>query len=167
MIENWKPVPEFGKYYEVSNIGHVRPVTKRNLKLAPRYTKHGYVRAAMYVEGVQYSRFVHRLVAFAFIGDPPTPRHEVNHMDGDKSNNCVENLEWVTRQENGLHAYRRGLSVPRKGSQHGGAKLNEDQIREIRRLAGTATQREIADMYGVGQPQIFRILSGKRWGHIQ
>lgn len=165
MIE-WRGVIGFEGEYEVSNTGSVRSIKRNVVTLAPRYDHCGYIRAALFKSGKYKSTLVHRLVAEAFIGPAPSPHHQVNHKDGCKTNNSLDNLEWCTRSENGAHAYRTGLSVPRRGSRHGRSKLTEDQIREIRELDGTATQREIAAKFGVGQPQIYRILSGKRWAHL-
>lgn len=165
-MESWRPVLGFEGAYEVSDAGYVRSIKREPIILAPRYDRVGYIKAALFKGGKYYPRLVHRLVAEAFLGPAPSERHEINHIDGDKTNNRVGNLEWVTRSENGKHAYRNGLSVSRKGSQHGMSKLTEDQVREIRRLGGTMTQREIAARFEVNQPQIYRILSGKRWAHL-
>lgn len=162
----WRPVLGFEGDYEVSNGGYVRSIKREPITLAPRYDHCGYVRAALYKDRKYHSALVHRLVAVAFIGPAPSESHQINHIDGDKTNNRADNLEWCTASENGTHAYRNGLSVPRKGSQHGRSKLTEDQVREIRRLGGTMTQREIAAHFSVNQPQIHRILSGKRWAHL-
>jgi len=165
--EVWKPIAGFETLYEVSNTGRVRPIKRPNLILAPRFTKRGYVRAALSKNSKQTALLVHRLVATAFIGAPPSPTHQINHIDGNKSNNRADNLEWVTAQENALHAYERGLMVRHKGTLHGCAKLSDEQIAEIKALAGQMTQREIAEKFGVGQSQVSRILTGKRWGHVR
>ncbi len=112
MIEIWKPVKGF-ENYEVSNLGQVKSLnynrTKEAKILKPWVDKYGYLRVNLSKNGKGYAKKVHRLVASAFIpniGDNP----QVNHIDGDKTNNKVDNLEWVTCKENIQHAWNTGLS---------------------------------------------------------
>lgn len=97
-------------------------------------------------------RLVHRLVAMAWIINPRN-KPEVNHIDGNKLNNSVGNLEWVTHSENRTHAYRTGLQVgPHR-------KLTDDQVREIRRLGTTGMyQRDIAKLFNCTQANVWQII---------
>ncbi|HYD83790.1 MAG TPA: HNH endonuclease [Opitutus sp.] len=110
------------------------------------------------------------MVAKAFLGGPPTNTHQVNHIDGDPTNNRVENLEWVTPSANQIHAARTGLSNPvanlRFGAQHHSAKLSEEDVRTIRTLLGSMSQQAIADRFGIGQVSVSRIALGKNWKHV-
>lgn len=103
MEEVWKPVKGYEGLYEVSSLGRVRSV-KRNLVMHPHPRRHGYLAVMLYGKGGHKTRnfkqfSVHRLVAEAFIPNPDN-LPEVNHKDECKTNNCAENLEWVTRLEN-------------------------------------------------------------------
>ena len=109
MIE-WRPIEGYEGLYEVSNLGQVRSFYTGEAKvLKPSIDKDGYLKAGLSKDGKMYLKSIHRLVASAFIpniGDKP----QVNHIDGDKTNNTVDNLEWVTSKENIQHAWNTGLS---------------------------------------------------------
>lgn len=119
---------------------------------------------------------VHRLVAMAFLSLPPPGKNDINHIDGNKTNNNVSNLEWCDDRHNILHAYRLGLRKPSykgqpPGELHSFAKLSNADVAEMRRLrvAGEKTT-SIAAMFGVNQSTASRITNprGKRvaWSHI-
>lgn len=102
------------------------------------------------------SRAIHVLVAAAFLGPCPDGQ-EINHKDGNKQNNCVENLEYVTRSENLAHAWRMGLNS-------GSTRLDATKIEQIKNeyAAGGISQTELARQYGVHQCHVSRIVGGKR-----
>lgn len=124
-MEIWKPIKGYEGLYEVSNTGKVKSLEKRarfgrgyrtfperELKLSE--DKDGYYKVNLSKQGKKKRFFVHRLVATAFIGNPEE-LPVVNHKDGNKKNNFVSNLEWTTRSENDLHAFRTGLRKPTDG----------------------------------------------------
>lgn len=105
MREIWKDVKDYEKLYWVSNLGNVKSKKK---KLKPILNKRGYYKVELSKNGKQKRYFIHRLVAINFI-DNPYNKEQVNHKDGCKTNNCVDNLEWCTNLENQRHAIKNGL----------------------------------------------------------
>ena len=116
MNEIWLPVKDYEGLYEVSNLGNVRSLKRKTtsgkmLITSPDRKRNGYLKLTLSKNDVQKNVLVHRLVACAFIPNPKQLK-EVNHKDGNKMNNCVDNLEWVTREENTSHAIKTGLRKP-------------------------------------------------------
>lgn len=121
--EEWRPIAGYEGEYDVSNYGRVRSrgfvqeaVDGRRILMKPRLltqqkTKDGYMRVEISRQGKQKRFAVHRLVASAFIPNPDG-KPQVNHIDSNRSNNRVENLEWVTASENSIHGYKYGLFNP-------------------------------------------------------
>ena len=119
-MEEWRDVAGYNGKYQVSNLGNVRSidrtfvnacgvrVTRKGFPLKPMLNQGGYLKVTMHKRGKVNTEVVHRLVAEAFI---PNNKHlpQVNHKDGDKSNNAVSNLEWCTSLENMHHAAQKGL----------------------------------------------------------
>lgn len=126
--EIWKPVVGYEEHYVVSSLGNVRSldrVTYRDNGHGPHPTRikgrmmkqgirSGYPYVNLCVDDKRKKRTVHSLVAEAFLGEGD----EVNHKDGNKLNNHVDNLEWCTRAENHRHALETGLFVPPSGEDH-------------------------------------------------
>ncbi len=117
--EIWKDIPEFEGYYQASKTGLIRRIgdysnQSNSWKLnEPKILKQkdngkGYKYVILSVDGVRYNRYVHRLVASTFIPNPNNYK-EINHKDGYKVNNNVDNLEWCNHSQNGQHAYANGL----------------------------------------------------------
>lgn len=181
MKEVWRPVFEFEGHYEVSDQGRVRSVDRvvpfssngrhfnrkvrgRILKL--KKTTRGYVTVGLKLSQQRQSwKLVHRLVAEAFLVSS-CDRH-VNHKDGDKTNNSLENLEWVTPKENMQHAVREGLHWAPRGEACVNAVLTEEDIRKIRSMrASGAENRTLADRFGVHINTIYDITKKRRWKHV-
>lgn len=106
-MERWKDIPGYDGAYRVSSLGRVLSV-KRGRILAEGTHEHGYKMVALSKNGRLKTFKVHRLVAEAFI-DNPDHKREVNHINGNKSDNSVNNLEWTTREGNMKHASTHGL----------------------------------------------------------
>ena len=99
-MEIWKNVPEFNGIYQISNLGRLKSFKeiKSGRILSNINRQGGYLSVVLQYKGfIRYTR-IHRLVAETFISNPDN-KPEVNHIDGNKQNNCVDNLEWVTRKE--------------------------------------------------------------------
>lgn len=108
--EIWVPIAGFENTYEISNLGRVKSFKygKERIMKTP-VSDNGYEILILCKNGVHYKKSVHRLVANAFVPNPEFKR-EVNHIDGNKRNNSVTNLEWVTPSENQIHSRKTGLS---------------------------------------------------------
>ena len=119
----------------------------------------------MSIPGLSKSHGVHRLVAMAFIGMPPDGM-EINHKNGNKSDNRLDNLEYVTHSQNVVHAHRNGLINQARGERINTAILTADQVREIRLLAPVIGQTATAKQYGVTKHAIWRIVHRKCWLHV-
>jgi len=108
--EVWKPIHGTGCRYFVSSHGRVISFIpdSKFMFLSQRVDREGYQTVRLTVDGKTHTKFVHRLVALAFRVNPNNKLF-VNHKDGDKTNNALQNLEWVTHSENMEHAFRTGL----------------------------------------------------------
>jgi len=177
IAEVWNPVNGFPDY-EVSNHGRVRSLDRtqsyskrmksglevvvqrsiqgRILKLINHSS--GYEAVSL---GSGNKRLVHRLVAAEFLG--LTNSKEVNHIDGNKKNNNVSNLECVTRLENVRHSVDTGL-MKRNGEDNPSSKLTAEDVVLIR--SSNKTQAELARVFGVSVSQIGRIIRRKKWAHV-
>lgn len=111
--------------------------------------------------------YLHRLLAEAFLIRPEHTT-EVNHIDGNKSNNALSNLEWVTRKQNSQHAYDTGLKEALKGSETDTAKLTEGQVYAIKKLLAEViySQRQIAKIFNVSREPIDSISRNLSWKHV-
>ena len=107
-MERWSPIPN--THYSISSEGRVRNDETNKMKSMDA-TSDGYHKVDLYSNGKRTSVRVHRLVAEAFIPNP-NKLPQINHIDGNKENNNVKNLEWVNNSQNMIHAYRTGLATP-------------------------------------------------------
>ena len=154
-VEIWKPVVGFEGLYEVSNMGRVKSIPRKNTKggLLKQYVdRYGYFKDVLYERNKPHYFTVHRLVAVAFI-DNPENKTTVDHIDCNRKNNHVENLRWTTAKENLEHSHKLGRQVinatPIVATSPGG---------EIIRFS---SQREAARQTGIKQYTISRLLQGK------
>jgi hypothetical protein len=132
--------------------------------LQPSQDRWGYPGVNLYMGGGVKRFKIHRLVATHFIRRPSDAPMEVNHIDGNKTNNCVDNLEWVTRSENMEHAYENGLK-DQSGESGPTSKLISEEVEEIRRRyeCEDIAQSKLAAEYGVNQSQISRLVRRETW----
>ena len=150
MYKIWKSIKEYDNLYLISNHGIVKIIKIKN-NLKPEINVSGYLRVGLSKNGIRKHFLVHRLVAIAFIPNPDN-KPLVNHKDGIKANNRVDNLEWVTSSESLKHAYRIGLKNPTslKGETNPNHKLTENQVLSIHGLyLSGMKQKEIAKLYKI------------------
>ena len=168
--EIWKVVDNYPKY-EVSNKGRIRS-QKVGWKLVRSLnTRVGYKYIDLWNEKGGKSFRVHILVLEAFVGPRPSGSvtYETNHIDGDKLNNDLRNLEWVTKSANMCHAIKSGLYTPPAylGSKSSNSKLKEGEVWLIKKLVQKRFQYIIiAKMFKVTPNCIRHIALGWTWGHL-
>lgn len=170
LVEVWKPVVGAEDKYMVSNLGNVKSLMRKvisdgHLKTVPekmlslcKGTNYLTVRLRSFRGRCE---LVHRLVAEAFIPNPQN-KPQVNHIDGNKLNNKVNNLEWVTFSGNNKHAFRTGLKST-LGEKHTRHKLTSQQVIEIRNKRGLYSQVELAEKYNVSRANISAIQTRRSW----
>lgn len=179
MQEFWKSIKGYEDKYEVSNLGRVRSIDRkisytrfdgkvvvRSYKskiLRPAVNRHGYLMVVLGFKGLNTT--VHRLVAKTFLKNN-TDKKCINHIDGNKQNNFVNNLEWCSYTENMLHSMKNKLHP--SGEKLHLSKLNENQVLEIRSLYKDKkmNQTEISEFYGVNQSTISLIVNNNTWKYI-
>jgi len=151
--------------YQISNKGNIRKLRKDGTYVTKKqFLGHcGYMWCRMMVKGKVFKNKTHRLVALQFIPNTYN-RKTVNHKDGNKLNNSVNNLEWLTIAQNLRHAKQNNLIAI--GIRIGCAKLNDNSVREIRKLRGVLSHKKIADIYNVSEDAIRSVLSNKTWIHV-
>jgi len=168
--EVWKDIQWTGCIYQVSNIGRVRRTGgwcghQYCCVLALKRHPRGYPFVNLQYGGNDRGCTVHSLVAEAFIGPRPY-QHQVNHKNGNKLDNNVSNLEYVTPSENSRHALRTGLYRPPHGSEHCNAKLTEKKVCQIRSMLKHASIAKVAEMFHVSTRTIHGIKIGASWKHV-
>jgi len=168
---SWKAIKGFD--YEVSEYGKVRRSTAfKNypvgFELTAKPNIDGYNVVRLGKNGRLHDFRVARLVAIAFLGDPPSKNHQVAHNNGDKTQDHVSNLRWATVSENLKDKAGHGTASNHKGSKHGSAVLNEMTVSIIRKecLSGQMKPSEAAVRFGVSRPTISDILHYRTWTHI-
>ncbi len=153
--ERWAPVAGHGGFYEVSDQGRVLSHKGPAPKILRQYQdRHGHLRVALYSGGRSSKRFAHRLVLQAFVGDQP-PGMEVRHLDGNPTNNALENLAYGTRSQNMLDKkWHRTARSPT-------GKLFGHEASEIKvRLRRGARGADLAREFGVSKMTVSRIKHG-------
>lgn len=192
MQEIWKDVKGYEGFYQVSNLGNVKSLTRENVYYNPyagrdcvrtfrerilkqKKNRGGYIVVHLRDASSDLESWptVHRLVSEAFIPNPEN-KPTINHKDGVKTNNLLDNLEWNTWSENTKHAYDNGLAKPPdaikyalKGEDSPHSKLTVAQVLEIRRLRQDGlTLVKIASMFGIYFSTVDKICKREAWKHV-
>ena len=183
MIEEEKWAKIIGsKGYAISNFGNLKSlyikipwkkkgmfITRRECVLKQSTNENGYKISHIFVNKLNRYKSLktHRLVAEYFKLNPnPNKFKIVNHIDGNKLNNHWRNLHWTTSSINNKHAYDKGLKSSIKGSNKWNSKLNEESVKEIKRLIKSMSCREIAILFEVSTQTISDIKFKRKWNHV-
>lgn len=173
-MENWKRITGFENYYEINQFGEIKRVEGsshlKSITLKGTPDKDGYLNVNLKVKQKTNTRRIHRLVAIAFIPNPEN-KPQVNHINGVKNDNRLENLEWCTLSENRQHAYDTGLQNgnSRMGVKNNFNKLTESDVFEIRTKYNKKqgfTMKVLSKEFNVSDGCIQSILSKKSWAWL-
>lgn len=163
--EEWKPIIDFSKIYEISSEGRVRNIITGKI-LKNQFSKQtGYFQVHLYGNIIKRWN-IHSLVANHFLGMWYMGK-VINHKDGNKLNNFVENLEWVTQKENIQHSIRMGMTN-QKGEDNPIAKLKEFEVIQIRQLYsfGDYSQNDLSKKFNISRSVIKDIINQRTWKHL-
>ena len=166
--EIWRDIAGYDNMYQVSNLGRIKSLPRkmkasigfasvRGRIMKPAIDSKGYLRCALSKDNVLRTFKVHRLVAAAFI---PNPNNypQINHINGDKRDNRVENLEWCNNSMNQIHAYRLGLNPPHRANEKKCVLIKGDEKWEFNSIS------EAANFLGYKQAACLRQSLGKQVG---
>lgn len=182
-MTEWRSVPDYDGWYEVSSEGEVRswigrrayPGAERRRRKTPYVLKQftsptGYLHLRLYLpNGQAGNRNTHELVLLAFVGPPNFVGAEVRHLNGLPGDNRIQNLRWGTKKENEQDKYFHGTRNRPEKREPRWTQLTEDTVREIRRLhnQGGITQRDLAKKFGVTPSNLCRIVNRKSWKNVR
>lgn len=168
MNEIWKPVISYEGWYSISNFGNIRREKenwhgRKGYLIKPCADKAGYSIVVLCKNGKTKTFKQHVLVARNFIGERPEGL-VINHKDGNKTNNHVDNLEYVTQSENEFHAYRNGFKFGQSGMNNPMTKISDDDVLAIRlqHRNGNISRSEIGRVYGISEAQVGKIIRFER-----
>ena len=156
-MEIWKDINGYEGYYQISSYGRVKNVETNQILIGDT-NNIGYKRVWLYVP-IKKRCFVHRLVAIHFC-EGYRDGLVVNHIDGDKLNNCAYNLEWVTRSENDLHAYRLNLREPHPCQFKHRILAYDVKTGELVKIYNNSM--ECSEDLNVARPNIYNCCNGKQ-----
>jgi len=182
--EVWKPIlgindGYYDGYYEVSNFGrfkmlprllrHSKGMRISKEKIVEGCNRNGYKTVSFKKDAIKKTIDVHILVARAFINNPNPEKFKiVNHLNSDRADNRVENLEWCDHSRNAKHAFEAGKLKITRGSERSSAILNEDKVMAIKLLykTGKFSHWKLANLFNIGKTTIQNILNGTKWAHV-
>ena len=166
-MKTWKPVTGYELEYAVSDKGDIKRIKPARGAVVGRLLKpylnpSGYLYVTLSTPGAQNDFLIHRVVATAFLGKSNL---QINHKNGNKADNSIENLEYVTPSENLTHATR--VLHKRRGEKHWNCRLSESDVLKILALRNSGlTHEQIAKAFSVSRPTVSEILLGRKWQHL-
>lgn len=172
MQEEWRPVVGYEKYYSVSNLGRVRSTRGNKIKYLSLRNCEGYARVSLCNENGVKQILVHRLVALCFLLKCTGAQMQVNHKNGIRRDNRVENLEWCTPLQNSRHAIdilgrTKNYGKMPCGEQHPNAKLSAKDVQKIRELAFMGGgSSEIAKEFNLSCSHVYAIVTNRIWRSV-
>lgn len=181
-MEEWKTIEGFENCYEISNLGRVKSLQRKAKKrngqeiiiwekiLKPHKDTKGYLQVELKKEFKRKICVIHRLVAKAFIPNPKN-KPQVNHINGIKTDNRVENLEWCSGSENVKHAIKNNLTHFNCGEDHPNSKLTNEEALFIKTHYKAHDKkygmRALMKMFNISSTPIYNIINEKGWKHIK
>lgn len=164
MEEVWKDIPGYEGIYQASNLGRINSLHFGRCKILKQVAdSSNYKMVFLWKNKKRKIELVHRLILKSFKGNSEL---QCNHINGIKHDNRIENLEWVTRSENAIHAYKIGIHESVRGERNGISKLTEKDVRLIKRMNGKRSIKTMAKLYHVSYQTIWGILNNKSWSHV-
>ncbi|EVY78360.1 hypothetical protein V835_01548 [Staphylococcus aureus W19276] len=178
-LEDWKDIKGYEGKYLISSLGRVYILERkiedskgriRSLKgkIAKQSTSlNGYKFVGLTSNNTRKIHYIHRLVSEHFI-EKEKNKEWVNHIDGDKTNNTIDNLEWCTPSENIKHAFDNRLNKHFIGTKAPLSKLDDNKVREMRNLYENknTTQIELCNLYNVSLGTVGKVLRKETWKHV-
>ncbi|MEY3419854.1 MAG: hypothetical protein RIR48_134 [Bacteroidota bacterium] len=177
-MEVWKDVIGYEGYYQVSNLGRIKSLERKRIGLKDQKIRiykelilkqklniHGYFEVCLYLKNSSKYHKSHRIICQAFLPNPEN-KPQVNHKNGVKTDNRLENLEWATSSENTKHSFDNGFQKPSLGEKNGHSILNEKDVLMIRSGQLKMTQRQMASFFNVKPSTINCIIKRRNWKHI-
>lgn len=154
-METWKDIPQYEGIYQASNFGNIRSLNYKRTGtikiLKPALDGKGYLRTALTKNGKSKTIKVHRIVAIAFLKLNPD-KYQVNHINGIKTDNSINNLEWSDNRLNQIHAVRLGLVKQKSGNKHHRTKHSDETIMKIyNEYKEGASKRELSKKYNISR----------------
>lgn len=162
-----KEIPGFPRYFAGTD-GKIYSNTRNNMRpMSPYMDRYGYLALKPRINGKMKTQGVHRLLALAFIPNPEN-KPQVNHKNGIKTDNRIENLEWATESENVKHAFDHGLVSARRGEDSNFSSITEEIAHEVCKLLEDRKLKdwEIMERLGVTRSVVSHMKGGSRWTHV-
>lgn len=172
MEEVWVNVFNTNGFYQISNLCRVKTTTNVNCigkvmsghpKVLKEHKSDGYLFVNITIDGKEIPKKIHRLMAETFIPNPLNLPC-VNHIDCDKLNNCISNLEWCTFEYNTSHAHKNGRFPNPTGIKNASATITDEIAMDI--FTSTLSAKELAAKYGIHFSRIYDVRAGVSWSHI-